>query len=636
MEELTQNLQKIMQKQMELQEGDMSKAPVALTPAAASIPMPKLKNVNRLKTEHQVYELPDSHEFDIEDNFEDHDDIPTIQLNMEELTQNLREIMQKQMELEEGDMSKAPVALTPEAASIPMPKLKNVNRLRTEHQVYELPDSHEFDIEDNFEDHDDIPTIQLNMEELTQNLREIMQKQMELEEGDMSKAPVALTPEAASIPMPKLKNVNRLRTEHQVYELPDSHEFDIEDNFEDHDDIPTIQLNMEELTQNLREIMQKQMELEEGDMSKAPVALTPEAASIPMPKLKNVNRLRTEHQVYELPDSHEFDIEDNFEDHDDIPTIQLNMEEFTQNLQKIMQRRMELPEGDMSKASVALTPEAASIPMPKLKNVNRLRTEHQVYELPDSHEFDIEDNFEDHDDIPTIQLNMEEFTQNLQKIMQRRMELPEGDMSKASVALTPEAASIPMPKLKNVNRLRTEHQVYELPDSHEFDIEDNFEDHIQYCFWRGFVCVRGFDRKTRALRPLIARLHFPASKLKKKCSTPQGICSATVIFELAKLKKFMYKQYVTGRMNLGKGGLFFIDGPRGTGKIILDHALLAMTNEWKIFNISCIRIDLICQTNEVLMTIPTVERTHKERIRKFVPYEAYCSGNREREEFAVN
>ncbi|TQE11620.1 hypothetical protein C1H46_002822 [Malus baccata] len=38
---------------------------------------------------------------------------------------------------------------------------------------------------------------------------------------------------------------------------------------------------------------------------------------------------------------------------------------------------------------------------------------------------------------------------------------------------------------------------------------------IQYCFWRGYVCVRGFERKTRAPRPLMARLHFPASKLTK-------------------------------------------------------------------------------------------------------------------------
>ncbi|KAL2481284.1 Protein ROS1 [Abeliophyllum distichum] len=82
----------------------------------------------------------------------------------------------------------------------------------------------------------------------------------------------------------------------------------------------------------------------------------------------------------------ECDIEDSYsEDPDEIPTIQLNMKEFTQNLQEIMQKKTELQEGDMSKALVALTPEAASIPMPKLKNASRLRTEHQVYELPDSH-----------------------------------------------------------------------------------------------------------------------------------------------------------------------------------------------------------------------------------------------------------
>ncbi|XVE76032.1 hypothetical protein DITRI_Ditri12bG0140400 [Diplodiscus trichospermus] len=82
----------------------------------------------------------------------------------------------------------------------------------------------------------------------------------------------------------------------------------------------------------------------------------------------------------------ENDIEDMFyEDPDEIPTIKLNMEEFTHNLQNYMQNSMELQEGDMSNALVALTAEAASIPTPKLKNVSRLRTEHQVYELPDSH-----------------------------------------------------------------------------------------------------------------------------------------------------------------------------------------------------------------------------------------------------------
>lgn len=73
------------------------------------------------------------------------------------------------------------------------------------------------------------------------------------------------------------------------------------------------------------------------------------------------------------------DIEDSlYEDPDEIPTIKLNIEEFTQNLQNYMQESMELQDGDMSKALVALGPQAASIPMPKLKNVSRLRTEHQV------------------------------------------------------------------------------------------------------------------------------------------------------------------------------------------------------------------------------------------------------------------
>ncbi|KAF9600268.1 hypothetical protein IFM89_005854 [Coptis chinensis] len=50
--------------------------------------------------------------------------------------------------------------------------------------------------------------------------------------------------------------------------------------------------------------MQKNMELQDGDVSKALVALTPEAASILTVKLKNVSQLRTELQVYELPGSH--------------------------------------------------------------------------------------------------------------------------------------------------------------------------------------------------------------------------------------------------------------------------------------------------------------------------------------------
>ncbi|KAI7751356.1 hypothetical protein M8C21_023453 [Ambrosia artemisiifolia] len=100
----------------------------------------------------------------------------------------------------------------------------------------------------------------------------------------------------------------------------------------------------------------------------------------------------TPEPIIEVPASPEpeqgqevFDIEDYSGDTEEIPMIKLNIEQFTQNLQTYMESHMELGEGDMSKALVALTSEVASIPTPKLKNVSQLRTEHQVYELPDSH-----------------------------------------------------------------------------------------------------------------------------------------------------------------------------------------------------------------------------------------------------------
>jgi hypothetical protein len=41
----------------------------------------------------------------------------------------------------------------------------------------------------------------------------------------------------------------------------------------------------------------------------------------------------------------------------------------------------------------------------------------------------------------------------------------------------------------------------------------------------GFVCMRGFDRKSRAPRPLYPRLHFPASKItrNKKSATSAAV-----------------------------------------------------------------------------------------------------------------
>lgn len=77
----------------------------------------------------------------------------------------------------------------------------------------------------------------------------------------------------------------------------------------------------------------------------------------------------------------ERDIEDAFyEEPEEIPTIKLNSEEFVKNLENYMlENQVEMQDGVISNALVTTSADTASLPMPKLKNVNRLRTEHQVY-----------------------------------------------------------------------------------------------------------------------------------------------------------------------------------------------------------------------------------------------------------------
>lgn len=83
---------------------------------------------------------------------------------------------------------------------------------------------------------------------------------------------------------------------------------------------------------------------------------------------------------------------------------------------------------------------------------------------------DIEDSFyEDPVEIPIINLISEEFTKNTWKnyMQENRFETLDGEMSKALVAITDNAASIPTPKLRNANRLRTWRHVY-VPEYYKF------------------------------------------------------------------------------------------------------------------------------------------------------------------------
>ncbi|XP_021278784.1 DEMETER-like protein 2 isoform X2 [Herrania umbratica] len=85
----------------------------------------------------------------------------------------------------------------------------------------------------------------------------------------------------------------------------------------------------------------------------------------------------------ESPQSEELEVE---YDSEGIPIIRLNLENFRTSLCSYVDNSNTVFEdGESSKAIIALTPEAASIPAPKLKYVSRLRTEHLVYELPRNH-----------------------------------------------------------------------------------------------------------------------------------------------------------------------------------------------------------------------------------------------------------
>ncbi|CAI9773962.1 unnamed protein product [Fraxinus pennsylvanica] len=259
----------------------------------------------------------------------------------------------------------------------------------------------------------------------------------------------------------------------------------------------------------------------------------------------------------------ESDIEDAFyEDPDEIPTIELNIEQFTTNLQSFMQEHsMEMQKGDMSKALVALSPALASIPMPKLKNVNRLRTEHRVYELQDSHsllkgldrrELDDPSPYllaiwtpgETADSIqpPESKCN----SQDLGGLCDKKTCLSCNSVRETQSQTVRGTLLIPCRTAMRgsfplngtyfqVNEVFADHEsslnpidvprnlLWNLPRRTVFfgtSVSTIFKglsaEDIQYCFWKGFVCVRGFDRKLRAPRPLMARLHFPASKMAKK------------------------------------------------------------------------------------------------------------------------
>ncbi|XP_002986643.2 protein ROS1 [Selaginella moellendorffii] len=190
-----------------------------------------------------------------------------------------------------------------------------------------------------------------------------------------------------------------------------------------------------------------------------------------------------------------------------------------------------------SKELMVLPPEFAYIPVPKLKNIFRLRTVHYVYELPDHHPLVQQLEPREKDD-PCFYLlalwSQDEQPQNSQLENQQRVD---DEFVKGTLLIpcrTAMRGSFPLNGTYfQVNEVFADSETGNFPLNVSRSLLWNLHrkfvyfgtsvpaifrgltaDEVQACFWKGYVCVRGFDRKSRSPRPLAARLHIAPSNRK--------------------------------------------------------------------------------------------------------------------------
>ncbi|XP_011088844.1 protein ROS1 isoform X2 [Sesamum indicum] len=240
----------------------------------------------------------------------------------------------------------------------------------------------------------------------------------------------------------------------------------------------------------------------------------------------------------------EIDIEDLYCDSDDeIPTIKLNGEEFRKNVLTFMGE-----EDGISKSLVTLSPETASIPMPKLKYVGRLRTVHHVYEIPDSHPLLAGFEKREPDDPcpyllaiwtadestrssqePRKACNCKKSTTCDMSTCSGQTVQNENDQTVQGTILIPcrtanrgafplngtyfqvfadhessrHPIAVPREWIWNLRRRALFCGTSVTSISRGLSLEQ-----IEYCFRKGFICVRGINRKMGAARPLARRFHL--------------------------------------------------------------------------------------------------------------------------------
>nr|KYP35674.1 Protein ROS1 [Cajanus cajan] len=251
----------------------------------------------------------------------------------------------------------------------------------------------------------------------------------------------------------------------------------------------------------------------------------------------------TKYDESEAENDGEF-LNDDYEDIEDIPTIKLSSEE-THNCS------LEESEHDINKSTslVALHADAANIPIPKMKNASRLKTERLVYVLPDEHPLLVECTPREKDDpsryllvVWTTGINKNEIFYDVKALFLVKKKVFGKKTNTSFCVLIRNYIHDVMKQIPCRTAMRgrfplngTYFQVNEVfvdyasmihpinvPRKWLWNLEKRIVyfgtgissimkgmsmQQIRYCFWKGFICVRAFDAKTRAPRPISSILH---------------------------------------------------------------------------------------------------------------------------------
>uniref|UniRef100_A0A7N0RGJ5 HhH-GPD domain-containing protein n=1 Tax=Kalanchoe fedtschenkoi TaxID=63787 RepID=A0A7N0RGJ5_KALFE len=271
-----------------------------------------------------------------------------------------------------------------------------------------------------------------------------------------------------------------------------------------------------------------------------------------------IKMIESVNPIVEMPDSPEpenenmvvDDIEDLYLNAPAIPTIVLNDEEFVASLSRYIDNKKLQLDAESSNALV-VSARSATIPARKLKNIQDLRTEHLVYEIPDRHDLLRLHGLENRDPAdPCLYLlsiwspdEVASFSaHNTNANSNGEYEkLADEDYILGTFLIpcrTAMGGRFPLNGTYfQVNEVFADHE----SSHHPIKISRSYlwylkrcvvycgsstssittgltTQEIQVCFWRDYICVRGFDRKTREPKELHERLH----KLKTATQTKRS------------------------------------------------------------------------------------------------------------------